>query len=64
MKKYKVTIARVEHSVFYFNVNAENEEQAEELANELFDDVDLGTGEVVHGESFINGCEEITGDDK
>jgi hypothetical protein len=59
MKKYKVTIVRVEHNVFHFEVNAKNENEAEMLANELFDDVDLDTGECVHGESFVNDCVEI-----
>lgn len=57
MKKYEVQIARIEHHVYLIEVDAENEEQAQELALEQF------TGDedykVVHAEEFINDIEEV-----
>jgi hypothetical protein len=57
MKKYEVQLARIEHHVYLIEVDAENEEQAQELALEQF------TGDeeyrIVHAEEFINGIEEV-----
>jgi len=56
MRNYTVTLVRVENTVYHIDVEAENEEHAEELAQEKWDegDIDLDSGEVVHGEEFIN----------
>ena len=61
MKKFFVTIVRVEHIVYRIGVVANNQDEAEELAQEKWDegDIDLGTGEVVYGEEFINYVEEM-----
>jgi len=61
MKKYFVTYVRVEHTVYRIGVMAENPEQAEELAQDVWDrgDIDLDTGEVVYGQEFINYVEEV-----
>ena len=59
MNKYRVSIVRVEHTVYYFDVDAKNENDAELLADELFFESDLDNGKVVHGESFINQVEII-----
>jgi hypothetical protein len=57
MKTYRVAYVRIEHQVYYLEVCAENEEQAEEIAEDQF------TGdenyEVVHAEEFINQIDEI-----
>jgi hypothetical protein len=57
MKKYDVQYARIEHQVYFLEVEAENEDQARELAREQF------TGDedfrVVHAEEFINQVEEV-----
>lgn len=57
MKKFDVQYARIEHYVYLLEVEAEDEEQARELAREQF------TGDedykVVHAEEFINQVNEI-----
>jgi len=59
MNNYRVSIVRIEHTVYQYDVEAKNEEDAELLANELFDDTDLDKGEIVHGENFVNQIEII-----
>jgi hypothetical protein len=61
MKKFFVTMVRVEHIVYRIGVVANNQDEAEELAQEKWDegDIDLDTGEVVHGEEFINQVQEV-----
>jgi len=61
MKKFIVTLVRVEHSVYHISVEAEDQEKAEELAQEKWNEgeIDLDTGEVVHGEDFINQVDEV-----
>jgi predicted transcriptional regulator len=63
MAKFIVTLVRVEHAIYRINVEAEDQEQAEELAQEKWNEgeIDLDTGEVVHGEDFINQVDEIEG---
>ena len=57
MNNYRVQYVRIEHQVYFLEVCAENEEQAEEIASDEF------TGsenyEVVHAEEFINQVDEI-----
>ena len=57
MKKFDVQYARIEHQVYFLEVDAETEEQARELARQQF------TGDedyrVVHAEEFINQIDEI-----
>ena len=55
MKKYFVTYVRVEHTVYRIGVMAENPEQAEELAQDVWDrgDIDLDTGEVEIGRAHV-----------
>lgn len=61
MKKFIVTVVRVEHIAYRIGVVAEDQEEAEELAREKWDegDIDLDTGEVVRGEDFINQVDEV-----
>jgi len=60
MKKFIVSMVRVEHTVYQINVEAEDQEKAEELAREKWDkgEIDLN-GEVVYGEEFINQVDEV-----
>ena len=57
MKKFDVQYARIEHQVYFLEVDTETEEQARELARQQF------TGDedyrVVHAEEFINQIDEI-----
>ncbi len=57
MKKFKVPLVRIEHQVYFLEIEAEDEEQAEELAWETFDGSEHY--EVVHAEEFIQDIEEI-----
>jgi hypothetical protein len=57
MKKFLVQYVRVEHQVYFLEVEAEDEEHAESVAAIEF------TGsedyEVVHAEEFINQVDEV-----
>jgi len=57
MKKFKVPYVRIEHQVTFIEVEAEEEESAEEIAREAFDGSEPYT--VVHSEEFIQDIEEI-----
>ena len=61
MKKYKVTLVRIEHTIHNIEVMASNPDAAEELAQELWDDgeYDSHAGEVVYGEEYINQVDEL-----
>jgi len=57
MKKFKVPYVRIEHQVYFLEIEAENEEQAEALARESFDGSE--PYEVVHAEEFIEQVDEL-----
>ena len=60
MKTFKVPYVRIEHQVTFFEVEAEDEESAEEKARELYSGSDQAFNyEVVHAEEFIQDIEEI-----
>ena len=58
MKKFTVEYVRIEHQVYFMEIEAENEEDAEEKAEDQFD----GSGDykVVHAEEFIQDVKEET----
>jgi hypothetical protein len=57
MKKFKVPYVRIEHQVTFFEVEAEDEIQAEEMVREIR--TSLENYEVVYAEEFIQDIEEI-----
>ena len=57
MKKYRVAYVRIEHQVYYLEVYAQNEKQAEEVAEEQFSGSE--NYDVVHAEEFINQVDEL-----
>jgi RNase P/RNase MRP subunit POP5 len=57
MKKFKVPYVRIEHQVTFFEVEAEDEIQAEEMVREIR--TSLESYEVVYAEEFIQDIEEI-----
>lgn len=62
MKKYEVTLCRVEHCIIKIEIEANTKEAAEQKAQEYFDDDDLdimSEGDCVHAEEFINEVREI-----
>jgi hypothetical protein len=61
MKKFKVAIARTETTIYYFNVEAEHEGIAEEIAVDQYTDGEYVSKEVVWGEEDIHEITEIQG---
>jgi hypothetical protein len=60
MKKFKVPYVRIEHQVTFFEIEAEDEESAEEKVREIYSNSDQAFNyEVVHAEEFIQDIEEI-----
>ena len=57
MKKFKVPYVRIEHQVYIFEVEAEDQEQAESIARELYNVSE--NYDVVYAEEFIQDVEEI-----
>jgi hypothetical protein len=57
MKKFQVQYVRIEHQVYFLEVEAENEDDAEDVAHDEF------TGsenyKVVHAEEFIQDVKEL-----
>jgi hypothetical protein len=57
MKKFEVQYVRIEHQVYFLEVEAENESDAEDVAHDEF------TGsenyKVVHAEEFIQDVKEL-----
>lgn len=60
MKTYKVTMVRIENRIFEYEVEAEDQDHAVEMAEELLEQANTEDGEIVHAEEFENGVEEIT----
>ena len=58
MKKFTVQYVRIKHQVYFMEIEAENEDDAEEKAEDQFD----GSGDykVVHAEEFIQDVKEET----
>lgn len=61
MKTYEISFARVEHHVYRFEIDAEDEEQAQELAQDYLDSdgFDWEDYDTVHAEEFFNGIDEV-----
>ena len=57
MKTYSIKYCRVEHQVFEFEVEAENEKDAANIASNNLDDYQ--NYKVVHAEEFIHDIQEI-----
>jgi len=59
MKRYTVSLARIEHRIYQLEVEASTPEEAEELALETWDEDDeafMNCG-CVHAEEFIQNVE-------
>lgn len=61
MKKFKVSLVRIEHTVYQLEVEADSKEQANEIALTTWNEneeafVEFG---LVHMEDFINDVEEV-----
>lgn len=64
MKKFIVSVARIEHQIFRIEVEARNKAEAEELAFDQYGegDIDEDDYEVVHAEEFVSQVEEAKGE--
>jgi hypothetical protein len=60
MKKFKVSIARTETTVYYFDVEAEHEGIAEEIATERYNEENYDSKNVVWAEEFTHDIDEVT----
>ena len=61
MKKFKVSLVRIEHTVYQLEVEANSAEQANEIAITTWNENEEGFVEfgLVHREDFINDIEEV-----
>jgi hypothetical protein len=59
MTKYKVGIARTETVIYYFDIEAEDKSDAEELAFKDYIEGDYVSKEVVWGEEDAHSIEEV-----
>jgi len=62
VRKFAVTMARAETRVWVYEIEAEDEDEAKEMAEELFEDAEWSEGKAVHAEEFENRVEEIEGE--
>ena len=60
MNKYRVSIARLETRVYYIDLEAESEEEANCEAWQAWDDWDdFGEGDCVHSEEWLQHTEVL-----
>jgi hypothetical protein len=61
MKKFKVSLVRIEHTVYQLEVEADSAEQANEIAITTWNENEKAFVEfgLVHMEDFINDIEEV-----
>jgi len=57
MKKFTVQYVRIEHQVYFLEVEAEDEDHAEDVASEEFEGSE--PYKVVHAEEFIQDVKEM-----
>lgn len=57
MKTYQITLARSETRVVIVEIEAENEDTAEDIARDMLDDTDFDEGRAVHAEEWIQDTE-------
>jgi hypothetical protein len=60
MKKFVVSLARIEHRVYQIEVEANDSDEASDMAQELWEEDDEAFTDFgcVHAEEFINDVEE------
>jgi hypothetical protein len=57
MKTYQITLARSETRVVIVEIEAENEDAAEDIARDMLDDTDFDEGRAVHSDEWIQDTE-------
>jgi hypothetical protein len=58
MKSYIVSLCRVENTLYHYQIEADSEKKAEQLAWKLYNKGDVEDGDVVHAEEFCHQIEE------
>jgi len=60
MKKFVVSLARIEHRVYQIEVKANDSDEASDMAQELWEEDDGAFKDIgcVHAEEFVNDVEE------
>jgi hypothetical protein len=61
MKKFKISLVRIEHTVYQLEVEADSKEQASDIALATWNENEEAFTEfgLVHMEDFINDVEEV-----
>ena len=61
MKKFKVSLVRIEHTVYQLEIEADSKEQASDIALATWNENEEAFTEfgLVHMEDFINDIEEV-----
>jgi hypothetical protein len=60
--KYQVKYARIEHQVYTLEIEANSQDEAEDMAEDVFFDEQPDTYDVVHAEEFVLQTEEMPHD--
>ena len=60
MKTYRITLARSEIRVVIVEIEAENEDAAEDIARDMLDDTDFYEGRAVDADAWIQDTECIS----
>jgi hypothetical protein len=58
MNTYKVSLCRVENTLYHFQIEADSEDEAEQIAWEMYNEGDTDDGDVVHAEEFCHQIQE------
>jgi hypothetical protein len=58
MKSYTVSLCRVANTLYHYQIEADSEKKAEQLAWKLYDEGDTEDGDVVHAEEFCHQVQE------
>jgi hypothetical protein len=61
MNKYRVSIARLETRVYYFDIEADSEEAAKDATWSKYNNDYWGEGECVHAEEWLQDTEVLHG---
>ena len=60
MAKFKVTLCRVEHTIYVYEIDEKTEEKAEEFAWKLYNNNEIDFEDVVHAEEFTHEVEKLS----
>jgi len=58
MSTYTVSLCRVENTLYHFQIEADSEKEAEQIAWKLYNQGTTDDGDVVHAEEFFHQIQE------